>query len=162
MRKLIFVDVETTGLDAQSDKLVELTYAIEDSEPKTLFFGVREVPEFIDNLTKFTDRGVGQERESTYSERMEFRSVMEGNTLVAANASFDRDFLKANGLWTGHYRLLELESYAMARLNLDQIPSMKDIVDILTSKGYTLTQPDHSSLNDVKALREAFNILRYM
>lgn len=161
MRKFVFADVETTGLDSRTDKLVELTYAVEDGPLNTLFFGVKEVPDFIDKLTKFTERRVAFEPPAGIGEQLEFAAAMLGNTLVAANASFDRDFLKENGLWTGHYRMLEIESYAMAKLNLNQVPSMNEIYDMLVERGYTLTRPDHSSYNDVKALREAFNILRY-
>jgi hypothetical protein len=50
----------------------------------------------------------------------------------------------------------------MARLGLDEVPSMFQIVKELEKRGYVLTQPDHSSYNDVKALREAYKILRYM
>ncbi len=161
-RKFVFADVETTGLNAQSDKLVELTYAVEDGPLTTLFFGVKSVPAYIDDLTKFSERRVYDEPSATPGQIEEFLEAMGDNTLVAANASFDRDFLKANNIWNGHYRLLELESYAMAKLGLDYVPSMKDIETILTRRGFVLTQPDHSSYNDTKALREAFNILRYM
>lgn len=161
-RDLIFVDVETTGLDPKTDKLVELTFARNDGPLETLYFGVTEVPEFIDNLTKFTERGVANMPRATEIDRMVFETILRDQTMVSANPKFDQGFLEANGLWTGHYRTLDIESYAMARLRLDFVPSMKDIYDLLTERGYKLTTPDHSSHNDVKALREAFNILRYM
>lgn len=162
MKDFVFADCETTGLNPVKDELVELSWAVNDGEFKTIYFGVRKVPAFIDDLTKFTARGVDKMPEATDEEKQAFRDDMQGNTLVAANASFDRDFMLNNELWTGHYRLLEFESYAMAKLNLDQVPSMHEVFTLLLEKGYTLTTPDHSSLNDATALRQAFNILRYM
>lgn len=162
VRDFVFVDCETTGLSAKDDKLVELTYATDLSHFRTLYFGVTEVPEFIDNLTKFTERGVAQEPPATIEQIHDFMETLRDQTMVSANPSFDKAFLEANGLWTGHYRVLDIEAYAMAKFQLNYVPSMKDIVDILTSQGYKLTTPDHSSYKDTKALREAFNILRYM
>ncbi len=161
-RDFIFADVETTGLSAKDDRLVELTYARNDGPLTTLYFGVRVVPDFIDKLTKFSEREVWKQPAATEIEREIFRVILDGQTLVSANPSFDKAFLEENGLWTGHYRVLDIEAYAMARLRLDFVPSMKDIYDLLTERGYELTTPDHSSYNDTKALREAFNILRYM
>ncbi|UTN92335.1 DnaQ-like DNA polymerase III subunit [Streptomyces phage Stigma] len=162
MKELVFVDTETTGLDASSDKLVELSYATLNSDIKTLYFGVTEVPDFIDNLTKFYARGVDKMPMYSEDEFVDFCNTMWGNTMVAANPAFDQSFMKANNLWNAHYRMLDIESYAMSKLDLDQVPSMFQIVQELEKRGYTLTQPDHSSYNDVKALREAYNILRYM
>lgn len=162
MKELVFVDTETTGLSATSDKLVELSYATLDSDIKTLYFGVTEVPDFIDNLTKFYERGVDKMPEATIEEIDEFRNLIGGNTMVAANPAFDKAFLEEEQLWTAHYRMLDIESYAMARLGLDEVPSMFQIVKELEKRGYVLTQPDHSSYNDVKALRETYKILRYM
>lgn len=162
MRKFVFVDTETTGLDSSSDSLVELSYATLDSEIKTLYFGVTEVPDFIDSLTKFYERGVDKQPEATMEQIDEFRNLLEDSTMVAANPSFDKGFLEEEQLWTAHYRMLDIESYAMARLGLEYVPSMIDIVDRLRAMGYSLTEPDHSSYNDVMAMREAYKIMRYM
>jgi DNA polymerase III alpha subunit (gram-positive type) len=162
IRDFVFVDCETTGLDPKTDKLVELTYARNDGPLITLYFGVTEVPEFIDNLTKFTERGVANEPKASEMDMMIFETILRDQTMVSANPAFDKAFLEENGLWTGHYRVLDIEAYAMAKFNLDFVPSMKNIFDMLTERGYKLTTPDHSSYNDTKALREAFNILRYM
>jgi DNA polymerase III alpha subunit (gram-positive type) len=162
VKELVFVDTETTGLNASSDKLVELSYATLDSEIKTLYFGITEVPDFIANLTKFYERGVHLQPRASLEEATEFIETMRGNTMVAANPAFDKGFLERQELFTAHYRMLDIESYAMARLGLDEVPSMVQIVKALEARGYKLTQPDHSSYNDVKAMREAYKILRYM
>jgi len=161
-KALVFVDCETTGLDAKKDKLVEVTYAVENEEPVTLFFGVKKVPAFIDDLTKFSERRVADEPEATEEDKNLFRMLLNGQTMVAGNPKFDAAFLEENGLYTAHYRTLDVQSYAMAKLNLDYMPSMNQIHDILVERGYAFTTPDHSSRNDVLFMREAFNVLRFM
>lgn len=154
MRDLIFVDTETGGLDHTTDPLVELTWARRTGEPETLWFGVKEVPEFIDNLIGFTKRGLA-DRISPYPEVEKFLAATEGATMVAANPAFDKDFVQTAGLWRFHYRMLDIETYAMAKLNLSEMPSMKNIYDMLSE--YTdITEPDHTSRNDVLAMRDAF------
>jgi DNA polymerase III alpha subunit (gram-positive type) len=161
-KELVFVDTETTGLNAQTDKLVEVTYAVNENEPVTLFFGIKKVPAFIDDLTKFSERKVYDEPAATEEQIETFKKALENQTMVAGNPKFDVGFLEANGLYTAHYRTLDVQSYAMAKLNLDFLPSMKEIHDILVQRGYKFTKPDHSSRNDVLFMREAFNVLRYM
>lgn len=162
MRKFVFVDCETTGLDCKKDKLVEVTYAVENEEPVTLFFGVKKVPAFIDDLTKFSARGVDKEPEATDEQKETFRKLLMNQTMVAGNPKFDVGFLEENGLYTAHYRTLDVQSYAMAKLGLDYMPSMNDIFNLLKLRGFKFTEPDHSSRNDVLFMREAFNILRFM
>lgn len=161
MREFIFCDVETTGLDAENDKLVELTWATREGEPETLWFGVTEVPEFIDNLIGFTKRGIAG-RVSDYFAVERFLAASENATMVAANPAFDMGFIKAAGLWRFHYRMLDIESYAMARLDMTEVPGLEIVFEVLKSKGYDLTAPDHTSRNDVLAMREAFLILEQM
>jgi len=158
---LVFADCETTGLDAQKDQLVEVTYAVGNEEPVTLFFGVKKVPAFIDELTKFSERKVYDEPVATQEQIEEFRRVLNGNTMVAGNPKFDQSFLEANGLWTGHYRTWDIQSYCAGKLDLGFVPSMFEIYMMLTERGFSFTKPDHSSLNDVLFLREAFNVLRF-
>lgn len=160
MRDLIFVDTESTGLaDDPEAEVWEVTWARIDDEPRTLWFGFTEVPEFIDDLTKFTERNCAGKR-SEYFEFEEFMRASKNNTMVAANPAHDQHFLKLAGIWNFHYRMLDIESYAMAKLDLYYVPGMKDIYDILSASGHKITEPDHSSRNDVLAMRDAYIILR--
>jgi DNA polymerase III epsilon subunit-like protein len=157
MRDLIFVDTETTGFEDDPDAtLVELTWAPLEGEPETLWFGVESVPPHIDELIGFTERGLAG-RLSDYFAVERFLKASEGATMVAANPSFDKHFIKKEGLWRFHYRMLDIESYAYNNIrSFNDVPGMKDIYDYLTLNGVELTEPDHTSRNDVLALREAF------
>jgi DNA polymerase III epsilon subunit-like protein len=161
-RKIVFVDCETTGLDCKKDKLVEVTYAVEQEQPVPLYFGVKKVPAFIDDLTKFSERRVYDMPAATEEQKQLLRDTLKNQTMAAGNPKFDVGFMEENGLYTAHYRTLDVQSYAMAKLNLDYMPSMNEIYNLLTERGFAFTEPDHSSLNDVLFMREAFNVLRYM
>lgn len=159
VRKLIFVDTETTGLDPVTDQLVELSYAEEDGPIITLYFGVETVPESIDKLIGFTKRGIsGLMSPQKYID--EFIAVTRGETMVAANPSFDKGFLDANGLFHFNYHMLDIESYAMAKLGLDYVPSMSVLHTILEEQGEFISAPDHSSFSDVKSMREMYWALK--
>jgi len=158
-RELIFVDTETTGFDAQTERLVELSWGRETGPVNTLYFGVKEVPPHIDELIAFTEREISG-MTSALQEFTDFFDATRGNTMVSANPPFDRSFLAENNLWLFSYRSLDIESYAMAKLRLDYVPGMKDIYELLTARGHTLAEPRHTSWSDVMALREAYTILR--
>lgn len=159
-RLKIYVDCETTGLSPFTDELVEVTYAVEQENPVTLYFGVETVPDFIDNLIGFTERKIAGVK-STPAQIKEFRAVAKDATMVSANPKFDQAFLEVNGLYTFHYRTLDMESYAMHALDLDYVPGMSDIYELLTERGYDIVRPDHTSRNDVLALRRCFEILKW-
>lgn len=157
MRDLVFVDTESTGLADDPDaEIVELTWATLTGEPETIYFGVLEVPEFIDNLIGFTKRDLSG-RYSTNDAFERFLAASDGQTMVAANPGHDKHFLTLAGIWRFHYRMLDIESYAYAKIpEFDDVPGMKNIYDTLVERGVKLTQPDHTSRNDVLAMREAF------
>lgn len=162
MRELIFVDTETSGFDDNPDaELVELTWARRDGEPYTLWFGVKEVPQVIDDLIGFTARAIAGYR-STWAEIQDFLDASKDNIMVAANPAFDKHFIQLAGLWQFHYRTLDIEAYAMAKLRMDEVPGMKTIRDELVAGGVKITNPDHTSRNDVLAMRDSFLFLEQM
>jgi DNA polymerase III alpha subunit (gram-positive type) len=162
MPELIFVDTESTGLADDPDAVMwELSWGRREGEVKTLWFGRKEVPAFIDDLTGFTKRGCAGKR-STHFEVEEFLAAAKDNTIVAANPSHDKHFIQLAGLWNFHYRMLDVESYAMKALDLDYMPGMKNIYDELEPHIGGLVMPDHSSRNDVLAMRQAFLFMEKM
>jgi DNA polymerase III alpha subunit (gram-positive type) len=161
MRQYVFVDTETTGLDPDNDELVELTYGT--IQPygfvtKTLYFGVETVPEFVDNMIKFTERGIAG-RMSTPEEIQEYRDFTRDQTMVAANPSFDGDFLKKNSLYEFHYRMLDIESFAAGILGLNFMPGMKDIYNLFIVNDVELPEPQHTSESDVLAMMAIYKEL---
>lgn len=159
MRDFVFVDTETTGLDSTTDSLVEMSYAINDGPIKTLYFGMYEVPPFIDNLIGFSKRGIAG-KISPMSEFNEYTDSCLDATMVAANPTFDAGFLQKRNLFPFHYRMVDLSAYAMGVLNLAEMPGQADVVNRLNEGGWGIPEPDHSSYNDVAALQASFYALR--
>lgn len=159
MRDFVFVDTECTGLDPETDQLVELSWAVGMNEPETLWFGVEEVPEFIDNLIGFTKRGIaGRQSDNFALER--FLAASENATMVAANPAFDAGFIKAAGLWRFHYRMLDIQTFAFAKMRqFEDIPSMEELYRAVTARGIKVTAPDHTSRNDVLAMQDIYMYL---
>ena len=160
-RKLVFLDIETTGLEASTNQITELSYAVEDGPINTLYFGVAKVNSYIDELTSYYARGVHLKPRFTMEQLDKFRAETAGQTMVSANPKFDASFLDKYSMYEFHHRTLDVESYAMKALGLDFVPGMKELYDIMTGQGFTVPEPDHSSFGDVQSMRKMFNILRY-
>lgn len=160
MRDLIFVDTETGGFNYLEDPLVELTWARRDGEPRTLWFGVKQVRPEIDELIGFTKRGISG-RQSNWYEVNDFLVASKDATMVAANPAFDKAFIETYGLWRFNHRMLDIETYAMAKLGLDDVPSMNELYGRI-SQLTDITEPDHTSRNDVLAMRDMFLFLENM
>jgi oligoribonuclease (3'-5' exoribonuclease) len=160
-RELIFVDTETTGLDEFNDSLIEVSYATARSDIKTLYFGITEVRPNINKLIHFAERKISG-RMSTPEEIADFVALSQDNIMVAACPAFDKSFLFRYGLFGFHYRMLDIESYAAGKLNLNYVPGMHELYVTLTERGYKIPEPTHTSASDVAAMRKIYEILRYM
>ncbi|MEX2543309.1 MAG: 3'-5' exonuclease [Trueperaceae bacterium] len=102
LRRGIFLDVETTGVDAKSDRVIELAMVPFEYSDDGRVFGVGEAftglqdPErplspFITGLTGLTDEQLRGQRIETD----DVRSFVSGVSLVVAhNAGFDRPFFE--------------------------------------------------------------------
>lgn len=160
MTDLVFLDTETTGLDPSRHEVWELAYAVGEYGP--LFGGVvyhslRNADPFALKLNGYHERtSLGR-----YSDvELSAREALKGNVLVGANPAFDAAFLRARwGVTPWHYRMLDVESYAMPILGFDRPKGLKDIYLDLTSRGVELPENDHSAAGDVATLREAYYAL---
>lgn len=163
-RPLVFIDTETTGLDRNDDDLVELSYWKEgDPTIRTFYFDHDEskMSDYVRKLTNYDERGVTNRPKVSHNEIVYLREVFQDCTLVAANPPFDVSFLERYGLFSFHFRVVDIETYAMAKLGLDYVPGMKDIHNIL-SQTYDFPAGDHSSSGDVLAMKTMFTILEAM
>mgnify|MGYP000979713368 CR=1 FL=1 len=99
MESLVFLDVETTGLDGYRDRVLEiymlkLARSGDVAEYHTMINPERPVPEYITELTGITDEDVRHappEREVAYK----IREFIGDGTVVAHNLDFDRRFLQS-------------------------------------------------------------------
>ena len=97
-RALIFLDLETTGATAQSDRITEIGLVEVDKgrqigEWSSLVNPERPIPPLIESLTGITDAMVA--RAPTFADLAEdLYQRLAGKTLVAHNARFDFGFLQ--------------------------------------------------------------------
>ncbi len=164
-RPLVFVDTETTGLHPGS-QMFELAWKCEGPNhvqtlivPHTLYGADPKALE----VNKYRERGIQNWTTCGEIEVDAFRRAATNATLVMANPVFDVPHLmELIGFQVWHYRLIDVESYAMPILGYDNPPSMRTIFERLTEAGHRLPEPDHTAGRDVEALEEAYYILRGM
>lgn len=163
----VFVDLETTGLDPAKHAVWEAAYAegldgpvkhgflthdASTADPAAMFLN-----DYINRTKGANDLVAALQFEG------EFKTVLQGATLVGANPAFDAAFLKARwGDAPWHYRLLDVEAYAMPILGYDSPKGLKDIYEDLTSLGHEIYKPDHTARADVLCVRDCFRILTNM
>lgn len=153
---LVFLDVETTGLDPSLHSIWEVAFAVDDGPIITS--QVAHSTEHADPealaINGYMDRFVGKPLLGLHFER-ELREALTGNTLVAANPAFDAAFLRARwGVAPWKYRLLDVEAYAMPYFNWPVPQGLARIADLLG-----IEAPDHTAYADVHTLRECFYAL---
>jgi DNA polymerase III epsilon subunit-like protein len=170
--KLLCLDTETGGLNAQTDALVEVAWC-DPSDPN----GARSLvlPHDFEDVTPqaaevngYKARGLADPFNwATYDEIADFKSALKGATLIGANIAFDENFLAANGFSGWHYRKIDLESMALPlvgfvhdhRTDSLKVPGLANVTDALRRRGYGIPEPDHTALGDVRTTVAAYNAL---
>ncbi len=99
MKNLVFLDVETTGLNGSTDRIIEIymlkvEYSGDVAEYHSLINPVRAIPMKITEITGITGRDLQNAPfESSISNSI--RSFIGDGAIVAHNLSFDLRFLEA-------------------------------------------------------------------
>lgn len=164
MNDLIFLDTETTGLDDDQHEVWQIAWAINDEVPvqeRILVHSLKTAdPKALDMNGYRENHPQGARSEGPMVD-IEVRNILEGNTLVCANPSFDRGFLKKRwGYEPWHYRSVDVESMALLLFDWDRPRGLKDVADTLRSIGYNIADPSHNAWIDVVVLRECYHAIR--
>ena len=159
---LVYLDIETTGLDPNRHQVVELAYAVGD-EPVlsgVLDHDLANAEEAALKVCRYFERGlVAAEAEPEFEDSA--RAALEGATLVAANPAFDSAFLRRRwGRAPWRYRLLDIEAFAMPVLGYDNPVGLAAITIELRGMGFEVPEPDHTAAGDVATLRACHHALR--
>lgn len=159
--ELVYLDIETTGLNPDLHEVWEVAYAVED-EPIQSFVLVHDLatadPQALE-LNGYYRRGWRVPNEDA---DMELKKVLAGNTVVGANPSFDTEFLRARwGTAPWHHRKIDVEVYAQAVFKWDRPKGLHDVYTYLKDEiGMWLPAPDHTAAGDVDTTRSVYRILR--
>lgn len=187
---LVFIDIETTGLDWNKHSAIEIAWMAGDMEQPEVIFPYRYTgkgdqqpvwqqadPEAME-INDFFNRYPNGVKDSDISDLIRFLDVIEDSTLVGANVRFDARFIeKAYGFnpepW--HHRLFDLQAYAAGVFRWPAPKSWEDTVDEIIKRDMLLlnpeeeddnypdfsTEPDHTAANDVKSVQQAYYWLRW-
>lgn len=152
---IIYLDVETTGLDPNRHHIWEMAYAVDGKPISSCVVPHSRVgaDEKALEVGQYFERITSLPTSPTFE--MALATDLEGNTLCAANPAFDASFLKARwGHTPWRYRLLDIEAYAMGALGYDVPQGLKTIAADLRELGHEIPEPDHTAAGDVATLRE--------
>lgn len=164
MGALVYLDLETTHLDPGKGQIWEIAYAVGDGPIITgtvMHDTYGASPEALE-VSRYHERikacpVFGEEGEN------DLFFTLIGATVVGANPGFDTRYLTAR--WSEspwHYRLFDIEAYAMGALGHDAPQGMSTIVPQLRELGFEIPEADHTAAGDVAALRASHKALRSM
>lgn len=172
MKKLAFVDTETTGLDPRRHEVISLALVILD--PETLLQEVRRVwhmlPRWLEEAepealkaNRFTLESWEARGPVTHREAFEeFVALSSGCIFIAHNVSFDRAFVEAELTrqdlsWKGDYHFIDTASMFFTKYRRGEIQklSLSHLCDHygVNNKGA------HDALVDVDRMIEVFREL---
>jgi len=154
-RIFVALDLETTGLDANRDSIIEIgAVKFQDDEVidtfQTFVNPGRNIPEFIQRLTGISPNQV--KRAPTFDSVMDdLESFLEGHPIVGHNISFDLRFLDSHGLTLANP---SHDTWDLASVFLPTTTeySLRYLAKLL---GAQHTNP-HRALDDAQATREVF------
>lgn len=159
----VVVDLETTGLSPERDRILEIgAVKVEEGEITQSFQMLvnchRPLSEVIVNLTGITE----EMREGGVEETEALRAFLEfagEHTLIGHNLSFDFGFLKWSFARSGIVFEREgIDTLKIARTCLKELPSKK--LEALCSHYQILQEKKHRALDDACATAKLFFCLR--
>ena len=159
MTKIIYCDVESTGLDPTRHVIWEMAYAVGDGPIRSSFVqhNLHNADPVALEIGRYDKRA--REPMPRYADMLRFedelREELDGATIVGANPAFDAAMLFARwhvAPW--HYRVLDVECYAMPALGLAVPRGLAFLCEV-----FGVLAPDHSAAGDVRAVREVHQAL---
>lgn len=169
-KNLIFFDTETTGFDAQKNRIIEIAavricdYGLSEMDSLVKLPDGERVPEKIAEITNITDLMLEADGVNEIEAAAEFAALMGGidkTLLIAHNAQFDLNFIGRMFMrFRGDHR--EWLDWFMAADYLDSLTVYKDrrayphkLANAITAYGLDgKVVNSHRAIDDCKALYE--------
>lgn len=169
-RRIVVVDVETTGLDPERHTCVEVAWWDLTTGHRGFFVPCHNVSETLAGadiealrLTRYVDRLADAPQDLNGTGVWELAEHLDGQTMAGSNPRFDcgfldwvfRDAVQHRLLMappTPHHRLWDLAPYAAGVLGLPYLPGLAEVCDRLDTEH----RPDHTAEGDVTATGECF------
>ncbi len=159
--EVVCFDLETTGLDCENERIIEIGACIVKEGQVTETFGTfvdpcRPIPDKITEITGINDKmveGAPGEEEALKS----FFSFVGGRMLVAHNASFDMSFLKTACRRCGMKEAFELPCTDTMALSQTLLPDLaRHRLDSLTKYFKLPKFNHHRAVDDTVALARIY------
>jgi DNA polymerase-3 subunit epsilon len=166
-RRVVIVDTETTGLDEDNDRAVEVGWLGWRSPGSGLFVPPHSIehahPEALAK-NRYHERALAAEpRDYTYAATRQLHGLLLGATLAGANPRYDARMLahlfRDAGLtpvqpW--HHRLLDVQAYAGGILGFPPwaLPSLLTLTQVLG-----LPEPTHGAWDDAVAVARVLDLV---
>lgn len=164
MSDLIFLDTETTGLEPEKHEVWQIAWAINDEVPvqeRILVHSLKTADSKSLEMNGYFEHHPEGARSLGPMVDLEVRDAVKDGTLVCANPTFDRMFLRKRwGYEPWQYRSIDIESMALGILEYERPKGLKDIAEHLQRWGYNIADPLHNAWIDVVVLRECYKALR--
>lgn len=166
-RRIVFVDVETTGLDPRRHEVWEIA-TVERSGPARLWYPELNRQKWGQaDPTALEISGFWQRRESSPQSPREVAALLSdwlgGVTFAGANPAFDDAFLsefvrRHQYPVTWHHRLLDVPVYVAGALGLEPGLSLSEAAEAvgIDVSGYER----HTALGDARLVRDVYQAVR--
>ncbi|HIU56554.1 MAG TPA: type I-E CRISPR-associated endoribonuclease Cas2 [Candidatus Ornithomonoglobus merdipullorum] len=160
-KKYAFLDIETTGLDKESDEIIEIGVICTDEKTITerwsaVVIPQRNIPDSIIKLTGIDDKMIEHEGITLDEALRTLNDKICDRVTVIYNAPFDMAFLRRAEAVTGrsiHFKKV-IDALSVARKRVDTVPDYKletvaEYLDV-SAKGH------HRALDDCEILCRAY------
>ena len=161
-QRYVAVDIETTGLDPYTDRIIEVAAVVFDEDEivdewSSLVDPGRDVPAFITTLTGITEQMLG-DAPSLFSLRGRLQRLLSDYVIVGHNVDFDMGFLEQERIGMGQHRLdtVTLASILLPAAGRYNLIDLSRLLDLSQARG----SREHRALGDARLTVALFHALK--